>query len=128
LFFSKDKKSHLDEELYERCYYRVFTAVNLIARDPDLAEDAVQEGFYKAFCNISQLREQTKFCAWVMSIAINDSDDAQVRKIEINGNEGHLIKTKDGTLILRWAMRGLGIALIGKIEKEELIKVARSVA
>ena len=57
-----------------------------------------------------------------------DSDDAQVKKIDINGNEGHLIKTKDGTLILRWAMRGLGIELIGKIEEEELIKVARSVA
>lgn len=56
-----------------------------------------------------------------------DSDDAQVRKIDINGKEGHLIKTKDGTLILRWEMRGLGIELIGKIEEEELIKVARSV-
>ncbi|SHI27033.1 RNA polymerase sigma-70 factor, ECF subfamily [Desulfosporosinus lacus DSM 15449] len=73
MFFSKDKKNHLDEELYERCYHRVFTAVNLIVRDPDLAKDAVQEGFYKAFCNINQLREQTKFCAWVMSIAINQA-------------------------------------------------------
>ncbi|MDA8223113.1 hypothetical protein [Desulfosporosinus sp.] len=38
-----------------------------------------------------------------------------------------MIKTKDGTLILRWAMRGLGIELIEKIEEEELIKVAWSV-
>ena len=73
MFFSKDQKNHLDEELYERCYHRVFTAVNLIARDPDLAKDAVQEGFYKAFCNINQIREQNKFCAWVMSIAINQA-------------------------------------------------------
>lgn len=56
-----------------------------------------------------------------------DSDDAQVNKIDINGNEGHLLKTKDGTLILRWAMRGLEIELIGKIEEDDLIKVARSV-
>jgi len=63
LFFSKDKKNHLDEELYERCYHRVFTAVNLIARDPDLAKDAVIEGFYEAFCNYKQLRVQNKSCA-----------------------------------------------------------------
>lgn len=73
MFFSKGKKNQLDEELYERCYHRVFTAVNLIARDPELAKDAVQEGFYKAFCNYKQLREQNKFCAWVMSIAINQA-------------------------------------------------------
>jgi len=27
LLFSKDKKGRVDEELYERCYHRVFTAV-----------------------------------------------------------------------------------------------------
>lgn len=73
MLFSKDKKNRVDEELYERCYHRVFTAVNLIVRDQDLAKDAVQEGFYKAFCKISQLKEQNKFCAWVMSIAINQA-------------------------------------------------------
>ncbi|EHQ90767.1 DUF4367 domain-containing protein [Desulfosporosinus youngiae] len=57
-----------------------------------------------------------------------DSDDAQVNKIDINGNEGHLLKTKDGTLILRWVMRGLELELIGKTEEDDLIKVARSVA
>lgn len=73
MLFPKDKKIQLDEELYERCYHRVFNALNLIIRDPELAKDAVQEGFYKAFCNFNQLREQNKFCAWVMSIAINQA-------------------------------------------------------
>jgi len=56
-----------------------------------------------------------------------DSDDAKVSRVDINGSEGYLIMTKDGTSIIRWAMRSLEIELIGKIEKEELIKVAKSV-
>ncbi|EHQ90768.1 RNA polymerase sigma factor [Desulfosporosinus youngiae] len=73
MFFSKERKNQIDDELYERCYHRVFTAVNLIVRDPELTKDAVQEGFYKAFCNVQQLREKNKFCAWVIRIAINQA-------------------------------------------------------
>lgn len=57
-----------------------------------------------------------------------DSDDANVSTVDINGSEGYLIRTKDGTSIIRWAMRGLEIELIGKIEEAELIEIAKSVS
>jgi len=92
LFFYRDKQNSLDQELYEHCYPRVFTAVNLILRDSELAEDAVQEAFYKALNKSKQLRDQSNFCAWVTSIAINLAKD-------ILRNRSHQILTDEPELL-----------------------------
>lgn len=57
-----------------------------------------------------------------------DSDDAKVDRMDINGSEGYLLKMKDGSLIIRWVIRGLELELISKMEEAELIKVAQSIS
>lgn len=153
LFFSNDKKNQLGEELYE-CLRNQLPSEKEVTLDEvekivffrvakphylplgtefknvlltQAADDIYYIKMEYSFNNQSLMLIQNKFVAGHNGSFLYDSDDAQVNKIDINGNEGHLIKTKDGTLILRWAMRGLGIELIGKMEEEELIKVARSV-
>jgi RNA polymerase sigma-70 factor (ECF subfamily) len=42
-----------------------------ITRDPALAEDAVQEAFYKAWRGLSEFEDRSTFASWLHRIAVN---------------------------------------------------------
>ena len=44
---------------------RLDAAARLILRDPELARDAVQDGFIRAWRNLPALRDPDKFDAWL---------------------------------------------------------------
>jgi RNA polymerase sigma-70 factor (ECF subfamily) len=47
---------------------RLDGAARLILRDQDLARDAVQEGFIRAWRNLPTLRDPDRFVAWLRSL------------------------------------------------------------
>lgn len=56
-----------------------------------------------------------------------DTDDSTVYDLDINGNPGYAIRSKDGSHTVIWRSRGLTFELSGNIPEDELIKIARSV-
>ncbi len=57
--------------LFEAFYGRTFAVVYNILRRRENAEDITQDAFIKAFQNIDQLQDQSKFGAWLTVIASN---------------------------------------------------------
>jgi RNA polymerase sigma-70 factor (ECF subfamily) len=55
---------------YER---RVYAAALAILRNPQDAEDAVQEAMLKALANIRQFRAEARFSTWLIQITVNES-------------------------------------------------------
>jgi RNA polymerase sigma-70 factor (ECF subfamily) len=50
---------------------RLDAAARLILRDPDLAHDAVQEGFLRAWRDLRGLRDPDRFDAWLRRLVVN---------------------------------------------------------
>lgn len=44
-----------------------------IGRDPDLARDAVQNAWQRAWLRLSHLRDETKVRSWLLSVAANEA-------------------------------------------------------
>ena len=63
------------EKLYHQHFNKTFRTAYLVTRDYQLAEDATQEAFLRAFSKLSTLREIEKFGSWVSVIAANYSID-----------------------------------------------------
>jgi len=57
--------------LFEAYYKRTFAVVYNILRRRENAEDITQDAFIKAFQNLHQLQDETKFGAWLAVIASN---------------------------------------------------------
>lgn len=57
--------------LFGLYYDRTVRAVATVLQDRQLAEDATQEAFIRAFQRLSELREPEKFGPWVFTIAVN---------------------------------------------------------
>jgi RNA polymerase sigma-70 factor (ECF subfamily) len=57
-------------ERYERKIYRL--AKNITQNDED-AEDVLQEAFLKAYSNLDNFQEQSKFYTWIVRIAVNEA-------------------------------------------------------
>ena len=49
---------------------RLDAAARLILRDPELARDAVQDGFIKAWRNLPTLRDPDRFEAWLRRLVV----------------------------------------------------------
>jgi RNA polymerase sigma-70 factor (ECF subfamily) len=64
-------------ELYRRHAPAVAAAIRDRERDPDRVADAVQEAFARALARLDDLREPTRFRAWVLAIARNLGTDHQ---------------------------------------------------
>ena len=64
--------------LAARAIARLDAAARLILRDPDLARDAVQEGFLGAWRNLPTLRDPDRFEAWLYRLAIRENSAASV--------------------------------------------------
>ena len=55
-------------------------AARLILRDPELARDAVQEGFIRAWRNLPALRDPDKFDAWLRQLVVHSCIDMTRRR------------------------------------------------
>jgi RNA polymerase sigma-70 factor, ECF subfamily len=58
-------------ELYDNNVSRVYAVCLRISRDPDTAEELVQEVFIKAWEKLSSFHFESKFSSWLHSIAVN---------------------------------------------------------
>jgi RNA polymerase sigma-70 factor (ECF subfamily) len=59
---------------------RLDAAARLILRDPELARDAVQEGFIRAWRNLPALRDPDKFDAWLRQLVVHSCIDMTRRR------------------------------------------------
>ncbi len=66
---------HDFETLYHQYFNKIFRTAYLVTGDYQLAEDAAQEAFLKAYSKIESLRDMDKFGSWVSVIAANYSVD-----------------------------------------------------
>ena len=59
---------------------RLDAAARLILRDPELARDAVQDGFIRAWRNLPALRDPDRFDAWLRRLVVNSCIDITRRR------------------------------------------------
>jgi RNA polymerase sigma-70 factor, ECF subfamily len=58
------------EALVRRHVDRMYGVARLMLRDPDLAEDAVQQGFVRAWRDLETLRDPGRFEAWLHTLVV----------------------------------------------------------
>jgi RNA polymerase sigma-70 factor (ECF subfamily) len=96
---------------------RLDAAARLILRDPELARDAVQEGFIRAWQSLPALRDPDRFDAWLRQLVVNSCIDITRRRrrrvIEVELAPIHGPSTADTSAaiadreVLDHALRGL---------------------
>ena len=59
------------EELFSENYAFILKVLTKLCRDPSLAEELTQETFFRAYMNLSQLRDRDKAPVWLCQIAKN---------------------------------------------------------
>ncbi|MGE3165153.1 MAG: sigma-70 family RNA polymerase sigma factor [Planctomycetota bacterium] len=59
------------EELVVRHQARIYTHVNFMVRDPELAADLAQECFLRAWRGLASFRGEARFATWLKRIAVN---------------------------------------------------------
>ena len=67
-------------ELVDRALRRLDAAARLILRDPDLAQDAVQESLIRAWRDLPALRDPDRFDAWLYRLTVNACLDLARRR------------------------------------------------
>lgn len=76
-------------ELVERFQRPVFSIVNRMVRDRELAEDLAQEAFVRTFNNLDRYDPSYKFSSWLFKIAYNLTVDhlrrRELKTISIHG-------------------------------------------
>ncbi|MFP7169958.1 RNA polymerase sigma factor [Terribacillus sp. 7520-G] len=63
------------QHIYSLYHRRVYRAARKVLRDPQLAEDAAQETFIKAYRNLDKLGDMAKAGAWLATIASRTAID-----------------------------------------------------
>jgi len=87
------------EELVRRYDRNVFRIAQHITQNREDAEDVVQEAFLKAYRNLAQFQEQSKFYTWLVRIAVNEAlMKLRRRKPERTVSLDEDIKTEDDSL------------------------------
>lgn len=74
------------EVLFEENYKLVYKKTKSILSDVELAKDATQETFFRAFLKMNTLNDKSKFCSWVCSIAVNICNRMLKQKIKQKSN------------------------------------------
>src|SRR5260221_11056822 len=87
------------EELVRRYDRNVFRIAQHITQNREDAEDVVQEAFLKAYGNLAQFQEQSKFYTWLVRTAVNEAlIKLRRRRPERTVFLDEEIKTKDVSL------------------------------
>src|SRR6266496_992809 len=87
------------EELVRRYDRNVFRIAQHITQNREDAEDVVQDAFLKAYGNLAQFQEQSKFYTWLVRIAVNEAlMKLRRRKPERTDLPDEDIKTEDDSL------------------------------
>src|SRR5512142_198733 len=87
------------EELVRRYDRNVFRIAQHITQNREDAEDVVQEAFLKAYGNLAQFQEQSKFYTWLVRIAVNEAlMKLRRRRPERMVSLDEDVKTEDDTL------------------------------
>ncbi|HEY6769354.1 MAG TPA: sigma-70 family RNA polymerase sigma factor [Candidatus Sulfotelmatobacter sp.] len=87
------------EELVRRYDRNVFRIAQHITQNREDAEDVVQEAFLKAYGNLAQFQEQSKFYTWLVRIAVNEAlMKLRRRRPERMVSLDEEIKTEDDSL------------------------------
>ena len=86
------------EVLFSENYEKVYRKALSILLDPELAKDATQETFFRAFCKLHTLKDKSKFGPWVCSIAVNVSCRMLEQKIKYR-RKNQSIYDDDGNMI-----------------------------
>ncbi|UII78911.1 RNA polymerase sigma factor [Flagellimonas sp. CMM7] len=97
---TNDRKAQL--KLYKQYCDGMFCVAMRFLKNPDDAEDVVQESFIKAFQRISQFKGEVTFGAWLKRIVVNRSIDFLKSKHqkteELNEGYLHLAEDEDWTI------------------------------
>jgi RNA polymerase sigma-70 factor, ECF subfamily len=87
------------EELVRRYDRNVFRIAQHITQNREDAEDVVQDAFLKAYGNLSQFQEQSKFYTWLVRIAVNEAlMRLRRRRPERTVSLDEEVKTEDDSL------------------------------
>ena len=90
-----DRKAQLS--LYNQYCQGMFYVAMRFLKNPDDAEDIVQESFIRAFQKINQYKGEVTFGAWLKKIVVNKSIDflksRQLKTVELN--EGYMKVVED---------------------------------
>ncbi len=87
---ANDRQAQL--KLYKQYCDGMFCVAMRFLRNPDDAEDVLQEAFIKAFQKIDQFKGEVTFGAWLKRIVINKSLDF------IKARKDHFVELKESTL------------------------------
>lgn len=63
------------EALYEKTSRKIYSYVYYAVQDDALSADIAQETYLRAFKNIRELKDETKFFSWLRTIAVNLTRD-----------------------------------------------------
>src|SRR5258705_9496235 len=86
-------------ELVKRYDRNVFRIAQHITQNREDAEDVVQDAFLKAYTNLQQFQEQSKFYTWLVRIAVNEAlMKLRRRKPERTVSLDEEIKTEDDSV------------------------------
>ena len=66
-----EKQNHFFEVIYDRYYQRVLDKSYSLLKNSELAKDAVQNIFTRAFENLSKFKGNSAFASWLYSITYN---------------------------------------------------------
>jgi RNA polymerase sigma-70 factor, ECF subfamily len=75
-------------ELIRRYNQRLYRLARSIVRDDNEAEDALQESYLRAFCQLSTFRGEAAFGTWLGRIVLNEALGRQKRRrLDLTGTE-----------------------------------------
>ena len=87
------------EDLVRRYDRNVFRIAQHITQNREDAEDVVQDAFLKAYENLDQFQEQSKFYTWLVRIAVNEAlMKLRKRRPERMVSLDEEVKTEDDSL------------------------------
>ncbi|NAS11304.1 RNA polymerase sigma factor [Poritiphilus flavus] len=116
---ANDRKAQL--KLYRQYCEGMFCVAMRFLKDPDDAEDVLQESFIKAFQKIDQFKGEVTFGAWLKRIVINKSLDfikaKKVRHVQLNENLLHIAEDEDWSVSDEISVAEVSEAMSGLPEK-----------
>jgi RNA polymerase sigma-70 factor (ECF subfamily) len=88
--------THLFHDLIRPYERTVFSLAMALLRNPQEAEDVVQESFLKALRNLHAFRAEARFSTWLVSIALNEARSSLRRRrafesLDDDSDENHRI-------------------------------------